>query len=154
MMTEGKRKNMVGEGGERDRKKGREKEKGKKKRKEGERNRLEKRGRERCARDHAAGAHTQDRQPRRWQEASEEEAGDFCRHPGLPGSTETLKVPWELMASDVPCPTAPSPSSQARLEQEATPTARLLAPLSRPLQPLLFPLSSGVCRAGLGCWSG
>lgn len=50
------------------------------------------------------------------QEASEEEAGDCCRHPGPPGSTATLKVPAELMASDAPGPTAPSPSSQARLE--------------------------------------
>lgn len=40
------------------------------------------------------------------------ETGDLCRHPGPPGSTATLMVPWELMASDMPSPTASSPSSQ------------------------------------------
>lgn len=53
----------VAGGGGTERKVEREKDKGNKT-EEGERNRLEKRARERCARDHAAGAHTQDRQPR------------------------------------------------------------------------------------------
>lgn len=85
--------------------------------------------------------------PGGWRKVAKEEAGDFCRQPGLPGSTVTLTVPWELMASDMPCPTAPSPSSQARLG-EAPPTGHLWAFLSGPLQPLLFLLPSGVCRAG------
>ena len=44
--------------------------------------------------------------PGGWQEAAEE-AKDRCRHPGPPGSTATLKVPQEVMASDVPAPQPP-----------------------------------------------
>lgn len=32
---------------------------------------------------------------------------DLCRHPGPPGSSATLMVPWELMASDVRAPQPP-----------------------------------------------
>lgn len=93
------------------------------------------------------GARTQDGQPRR-AAGDGEEAGDLCRHPGPPGSPATLMVLWELMASDVLGSTAPSPFGQAGLGQEVPPTAHLWAFLSRPLEPLLFPLPPGARRAG------
>lgn len=93
-MIGGKRKNLgggVGSGG--DRKKGRERERKK---------RTEKREREIDLRRELERGMQETMQqeliprtgsPGGWQEASEEEAGDLCRHPGPPGSTATLKSP-------------------------------------------------------------
>lgn len=91
------------------------------------------------------GAHTHSGQPRLVAEGGRRQG--VCRHPGPPGSAATLTVPWELMASDFCGPTAPSPSSLARLGPEAPP-ARLWALLSLPLTPLQFLPPPGVCRAG------
>lgn len=86
-----------------------------------------------------------------------EEAGDLCRRPGPPGSTEALTVLWELMASDVLGSTAPSPFRRARLGQEVPPTAHLWAFPSRCSRVHLEYAGPGLdllVRTGMWHWRG